>query len=155
MDYDRHEIRVGVAKGAGLVETLLSKPEHVIVMDNNVCIEPDKEPDSIIDHLNYKTIRGTTVFNEDHVAVIESTDVLSGVRNALPDGRCQEIFDILVQQGMAFDKYLQFMGDAYRHDCPPKIVHIAQHLGVNTRTVNQCRDTIRLVMIANEVVPSC
>jgi phage FluMu protein Com len=143
------EIRVVENSNAGELEAYVSKPEHVLVLDNHTKSGSDEEGDSFtISQLSFRTIGAQKMDQDDHVATIDASDVMIAVRESLPEGDCQAIFDIECGLGDIYHRFSEEYGDD-----KPKKNHISQFLGITTRSVNMCIENIRNVCLAHGLVP--
>lgn len=118
-------------------------PEHVMFQE-----ETEQEGEHLIAQLSYKTVGGCRMDQDDHVAMVDTMDVLEAVRAALPDGTCQAVFDIDSQQGPTYKEFSQKYGDNTPRKC-----HIAEFLGIAHRTVGQYRDQIRVCCYYHNLAP--
>jgi hypothetical protein len=109
-------------------------PEHVMYQE-----ESEIDGEHIITQLSYRTVGGGRMDQEDHVALVDTIDVMEAVRAALPDGTCKAVFDIDSGQGDIYEEFCKKYGDRAPHKC-----YIAEFLGIAQRTVGLCRDQIRI-----------
>jgi len=143
------EIQVVENADAGDLEAYVSKPEHVLVLDNHTKSGSDDESDSFtISQLSFRTVGAQKMDQDDHIATIDATDVMIAVRESLPEGDCQKIFDIQCGIGDVYDEFSERFGDDR-----PKKNHIAMFLGITTRSVNIYMENIRTVCLAHGLVP--
>ncbi len=130
-------------------QVLLYQPEHVSVLDNLARVTNGQEPDQTITQISYRTVGGGENMDlDDHTSGVENNETLRVIRDGLPEGHCQDVFDILTQQG---DTYMRF--SAQYGDGEARINHISVFLGITTRAVNMHKETIRVLCHANELVP--
>ena len=85
---------------------------------------------------------------DDHVAAIETSDTMTAIRESLPEGHCQSVFDIDSGSG---DEYSRFSGEY--GDREPKKCHIAKFLGITPRAVSIHREIIKVQCLAHELGP--
>lgn len=143
-------IHVMVNSDAPDIEAYVVKPEHVLVLDNHANeTRGDEDGKSFtISQISYRTVGLERMQTENHVGTIDSQDVMRAVREALPDGDCQKVFDIWAGSGETYLEFSDKFGDG-----KPCINHIARFLGITTRAVNQHKDTIKVNMLANDFTP--
>jgi len=145
---DRREIHVIENKMAGELKALVSRPEHVLVLDNNSTGTGDADGDFTISQISFRTIGAEKMNQDDHVAVIDTNDVIVAVRESLPEGVCQDIFDIQCGLGEIYNRFSDEHGDDR-----PKKNHIAKFLGITTRSVTIQMEVIRNVCLVHGLVP--
>lgn len=148
VEHDHSEIRITVSPTAPSISAFVVHPEHVLVLDGHTSINDD-EGDHPINQITYRTVGEERVNQDDHVALIESSDVMLAVRESLPDGCCQDVFDIYAQSGETYQRFSIEYGDG-----APKIAHIASFLRISPRAVGQYRSQIKINMLANGLVPA-
>ena len=85
---------------------------------------------------------------EDQTVIVDTSDVVDAVRNSLPDGDCKQVFDIFGGRGKAYLDFSEEFGDGKA--C---INHIARHLKITTRAVNQHKEVIKVNMLAAGMTP--
>jgi hypothetical protein len=144
-------IKVKTAPHAPKLEAYVVKPEHVLVLDS-YSSESDNDEDGntfTISQVSYRTVGVEKMEQNCQSATIDTHDVIEAVRNALPDGECQKIFDIWAGRGPAYLEFSDVYGDG--RAC---INHIARFLGITTRTVNMHKDNIKVQMLAYGMVPN-
>lgn len=126
------------------------KPEHVSVLDNFSNAENDQENSGFtISQVSYRTVRGGRMDLDDHVESVDNREAMSAIRDALPEGHCQDVFDIFAGQSEIYDRFSAKYGDK-----EPRINHVAEFLGITTRAVNNHKESIRIHMDLNNLVPS-
>lgn len=140
-------IKVKEEPAAPTIESYVVKPEHVLMVDNGT--SDDENECFTVDQISFRTVKAAKMELENHVATVESSDVMRAVRDALPDGDCRKVFDIMSQQGEIYDEFSKEYGDK-----KPRVTHIARFLGTTSRTVNTYCENIRVVCLANHLVPS-
>lgn len=134
---------------APFLEAYITKPEHVLMLNGQNNSDDDEESQSFtISQVSYRTIGAEQMLQESHTSLIDSEDVLSAIRHSLPDGECQRVFDIWSGRGDSFIEFTKEFGD--KRAC---INHIARHMGITTRAVNQHKETIRINMLAHGMFP--
>jgi hypothetical protein len=142
------EIQVIENSSAESIETMISKPEHVLVLDNSTKDGSENGGDFTINQISFRTIGAYKMDQDDHVATIDANDVMLAVRASLPDGDCKKIFDIQCGIGGAYGEFSIEYGDDR-----PKKNHIARFLGVTARSVTIYMENIRTVCLAHGLVP--
>lgn len=125
------------------------KPEHVSVLDNFVSMGDDQEADYTISQISYRTVGGYRMDLDDHVTMVDNSEVMQAVRDALPDGHCRDIFDIFSGQGEKYNEFSARYGDG-----DPAIKAVADFLGITTRAVTNYKQSIKVHSLANNLVPS-
>lgn len=133
---------------APFLEAYITKPEHVLMLNGQNSDDDDESQSFTISQVSYKTIGAEQMQQENHTALIDNEDVLSAIRHSLPDGECQKVFDIWSGRGDSFIEFTKEFGD--KRAC---INHIARHMGITTRAVNQHKETIRINMLAHGMFP--
>jgi len=131
------------------LEAYVTKSEHVLMLNGPNNSDDDDEGQSFtISQVSYRTIGAEQMYQESHTATIDNEDVLTAIRNSLPDGECQLVFDIWAGRGDSFIEFTKQYGD--KRAC---INHIARHMRITTRAVNQHKETIRINMLAHGMFP--
>jgi len=126
------------------------KSAHVNVVDNHTTTgNDDQDSDFTISQIDYKTVEGNRMDPDDHVGTVDNKEAMVAVREALPDGDARAVFDILSQQGEAYDDFTK----TYNYESMPKVNHIARFLGTTTRQINSYKKTIGLHMLNCRMVP--
>lgn len=143
-------IDVQACQNAPTIEVGIIKPEHVTVIDNHVTNSGEEDASSgfTINQVSHRTSGGGRMDQEDHVSVIDRNEAAKRVRDSLPDGDCQKIYDILAQVGTSYDAFSGVYGSG-----EPRTNHIAEHLNITTRAVKQHKDTIRIHCLACGLMP--
>jgi hypothetical protein len=136
---DDRYIKVLKKVGADTITGLVSIPEHVMYQE-----ESEVEGEHIIAQFSFRTVGGNRMDQDDHVAVVDTVDVLEAVRAALPDGTCKAVFDIDTQQGPTYEQFSQRYGDQTPRKC-----NMAEFLGIAQRTVGLCREQIKVCYLSN------
>ncbi len=149
MQANRSTIAVQAVKNAKEIETLVVKPEHIVILDGYARIVGDQDSDHTITQISYRTTGGSRMDLEDHVATYDNTDAMSAIRSAIPDGNCRDVFDILSHQGTVYVAFSNKYGDNDSH-----LSHIANFLGITPKMVEQHKQTIKLHCLANHLVPA-
>lgn len=148
VEADISAIRVKVTPGAPDLTAYVAKPEHVNMLENNGSV--DEEGDGFtISQVSYRTVGGERMDLDDHVAVVDSTDAISAVRAALPDGHCRAVLDIRSGLGDVYRDFSERYGDG-----TPRVNHIAEYLGITPRAVNEHSKTIKIMCLANGLAPA-
>jgi len=145
---EAHDDRICVLRDASapLLESTISLAEHVLMQEEGVQDGDDNV--FTIQQVHYRTMEGVNMDQEDHVQCVESSDVMTAIRCALPDGDCQVVFDIDSQTGPHYTAFSEMFGDK-----KPKKTHIAQFLGTTTRQIGLHRDNIRGQCLIHNMVP--
>ena len=127
------------------ITSLVSMPEHVIYQEDN-----EKKGDSghTYDQISYRTVGDARMDPDDHIATVDTNDVMDAIRLALPDGTCKAVFDLDSNQGQIYHEFSQKFGDS-----PPKKCHMADFLGVAQRTIGICREQIKINMCYYGLTP--
>ena len=134
---------------APYIQAYISKPEHVLMCNNQSDSKDNDESQSYtISQISYKTIGAEKMIQRDDTAIIDNEDVINAIRHSLPDGECQQVFDIWAGRGNSFDEFSREYGDKIA--C---INHIARYMGITTRAVNQHKETIKINMLAHGMTP--
>lgn len=144
-----HSIDIKEDLNAPVIEVSVTKPEHVMVVDNNQNAGGDEcESSFTINQVSHRTSGGAKMDQEDHVALLDMTEAAKKVRESLPDGDCKKIYDILSQNGDTYDGYSKNYGIG-----KPKTNHIAEFLGITTRQVKQHKESIKINCLAFDFHP--
>lgn len=143
-----NEIVVLENSNAGNLTSVSSKKKYATYQENGSGGDDDDGATFSISHVAFRTIGGVRMDQEDHVATIETNDVMEAIRGALPEGDCRRIFDIESGLGSEYELFSGTYGDS-----APRKIHIAKHLGITPRAVGAYRDTIKLQMLAHGLVP--
>lgn len=144
-------VRVECNPAAPQIEALVSKPEHVMVLDNNASISDDDDGKTFsIQQVSFKTVGGCKVDPDDESDKIDREDVMRAIYGSLPDGDCRKIFEICKQEGPAYEEFRQ----EYDYDGEPKQTHMAKHLGITPRSVKNHLANIRHICLVHEFVPA-
>lgn len=142
------EIYVIENSNAESIEALISKPEHVMVLDNSTKSGgEDGDGGFTISQISFRTV-GAQKMNQDDIATIDANDVMLAVRDSLPDGDCKKIFDIQCGIGETYGQFSIEYGDDRA-----KKNHIARFLGITARSVTIYMENIRTVMLVHGMVP--
>jgi hypothetical protein len=150
VECDNTTIKVHQNSDAPDLEAYIIKPEHVLVLDG-YSSESDSDDDGksfTISQVSYRTVGIERMQQEDHVTTIDTSDVIEAVRASLPDGECKQVFDIWAGRGQTYIEFSEEFGDG--RAC---INHIARHLKITTRAVNQHKETIKVNMLAHGMMP--
>ena len=138
IEIGQREIRVAVTTAAPTTRALVVHPEHIVILDGHSSIKDDGEGDHPINQVTYRTVGAERVEQDDHIEETDSSDVMRAIRNCLPDGNCQKIFDIWAQTGEAYEDFSAEYGDGQA-----KISHIAAFLSISPKAVTNYRDQIK------------
>jgi ribosomal protein L33 len=149
IEIDTKWIAVVVNYDAPTAKAFIVSPEHVNVLDNFLSVGDDQDSGHTIANIDYRTVEGQRMDLENHVASVENHESMVAVRDALPDGHCRDVFDILSQQGQIYLDFSEQYGDQ-----EARINHIAEFLEITPRAVNFHKRTIKLQCLANAMVPS-
>lgn len=144
------EIRIRETPAAATIEAFVIRPEHVMVLDNSQSVSGGETDDGgfTINHISFKTIGAQRMDQENHVLVVEQADTMNVVYNKLPNGHCRTVCDLLLQRGESYETFQQ----KHHYDSPPRLQHIADHLGITNRAVKQHVQTIRHICLSNGLV---
>lgn len=140
------ELCVHQSLGSDVIEAYVVRPEHVMMLDDTA--SSGDEAGFSIDHVSFKTVGTNRMDQEDHIGRVEFTDVMDAVLDSLPDGHCQKICQLCMQEGELYERYSAAYGNGL-----PKQTHMAEFLGITTRSVKQYMGTIKMVCLANNLVP--
>ncbi len=130
-------------------QALVIKPEHVSVMDSLARVSDEQESDSALSQIPYRTVGASRMDQEDHVGAVASAEAMDTIREALPDGHCRDVFDICSQQGDVYGRFSDTYGNG-----EAKINHVADFLGITTRTVHSYKTIIKHHCYDKGVVPT-
>lgn len=146
--FDDDAIYVYTAYHAPIIEGSITKPEHVQIMEDIQCIVNE---DNVwdISQVSQKTIKGIKMDSEDHVDCVEKFELLNQVKRSLPANGCDIVFDILCQQGQAHNEFSKIYGDG-----EPKTNQIAAFLNTNAKIINNHKNTIQTMCLAQGLTPS-
>ena len=150
IDFTDNVIVVRQTTNAPTLEAYVVKPEHVLVVEG-YSSESKKDPDGksfTVSQVSYRTIGTERMQQEDQTVIVDTSDVVDAVRNSLPDGDCKQVFDIFGGRGKAYLDFSEEFGDGKA--C---INHIARHLKITTRAVNQHKEVIKVNMLAAGMTP--
>jgi hypothetical protein len=150
VDFTDNAIVVNQTTNAPTLEAFVVRPEHVLVVEG-YSSESKKDPDGrsfTVSQVSYRTIGTERMHQEDQTENVDNSDVVNAVRNSLPDGDCKQVFDIFGGRGDAYIEFSEEYGDGKA--C---INHIARHLKITTRAVNQHKEVIKVNMLAAGLTP--
>lgn len=121
--------------------------EVVAVSENVQLQEPDENQDNFN---NYSKVSRGGIFMdvENHVETIEMIDVISNIRDSLPEGTCQQVFDIKNQSGEIYKQFSETYGDS-----DPKAKQIADFLNISPRLVTTHINNIKIMCLAKGLNP--
>ena len=134
-----------VLAGGDTATTEKFKKERVAVLESTTRVESDVDT---IDSVGHRTVGGARMSQEDHEGTVDTSDALEKVRSVLPDGTAQQILSIITAQGDIYKDFSDSYGDGQ-----PKMNHIAEFLGVPTKTVSNTMEKIRVLCIAAGLTP--
>ncbi len=142
-----HSIEIEAKVNAPTVEVSIIKPEHVTVVDNHQTSGEEEISSSgfTLSQVSHRTSGGEKMDQDDHVATLDMSEAARKVREALPDGDCKKIYDILSQVGEYYDEFSTNYGYGI-----PRTNHIAEYLGITPRAVKQHKETIKIHCYAND-----
>lgn len=144
---DNGYISIKEDKNSIQVSTSILVPELINIVDNQSTKNDDIE--QTIDGIGHKSIGAERMEPTDHIHQHALSEAFQKVRKEIPDGECKQVFDILSQNGEAYQIYTTTYGDE-----TAKTNNIARLLGVSTRTINHYKQIIQTVCMANDLVPS-
>lgn len=129
---------------APLVDALVVRPAPVLMSTTQSSIGGSGEESTsyAIEHLEYKNS------GELSMQTMENNEILDVIRQSLPDGECQDTFDIYSERGPLWEKFSNEYGDA-----PPRAGHIAQFLGTTARAVAGHKSKIMIHCFSHGFVP--
>lgn len=143
------KIQIKHEERAPQIEAFVTKPEHVMVLDNHTSISDDDNGFSI-QRMSFRTVRGTKMEPESHVDKLETKDVMLAVFESLPEGDCQKIFQLYQQYGPLYDEFRK----SYAYEGEPRQAHMAKFLGITPRAVKQHIERIRHMCLAFDFTPA-
>lgn len=141
------DILVYCDSDAPTIESYIIKPEYISILDSKPSSE-NEESEFSVQQVSHKTVRGSRMDFDSHTQAVESLDVLEIIRDALPEGHCRAVFDLSAQVGEIYDKFSSEYGDGL-----PRISYMAQFLGVTPKVIKTHQDTIKVICVANGLMP--
>lgn len=139
-----HEFIVPDVPTAPMVDALVVRPAPVLMSTTQSRIGATGEESTsyAIERLEYKNT------GESSMVALENKEVLDAIRQSLPDGECQDTFDIISGRGELWEKFSDEYGDT-----TPRAGHIAKFLGTTARAVAGHKSKIMVHCLANDFVP--
>jgi hypothetical protein len=122
-----------------------SRKERVAVLESTARIESDVDT---LDSVGHRTVGGARVNQDDHEQNVDLSDALLNVKSVLQDGVQQSVLMILSQQGEIYKRFSDRYGDGQA-----KQNHMAEFLGVPTKTISTTMDKIKVLCIAKGLTP--
>lgn len=132
------KIIIAVDETAPMIKSQVLKQEHVKTTN----FAPD---DNILDGIGFRSHGSEKMDLENHVAMVESNDMLQTIRDSLPDD-CIPLFEIMSQIGDNYQRYVSEYG--YGQPC---ISNIAKMLNMSTKAVMDLKKTIKLACLKASV----
>lgn len=134
------------------IQALVTKSEHVLVLDANQSVSDDSEnaPKFSLEHISFKTIEGNKVELIEHTELIDRHDTMRAIEERLPEGDCRKIFQIIQQEGESYNEFR----NSYNYDSEPRQAHIARHLKITPRSVKNHIAVIKLACLSQGFGPS-
>ena len=133
------------------IQALITKPEHVIVLDNNQSVSDEEDGNKFsIDQVDFKTVEGCKMELIESTELLERHDIMMAVENSLPEGDCRKIYQIIKQDGEIYQEFRK----VYDYDSEPRQAHIAKFLNITPRCVKNHLAHIRLACLSHNFVPS-
>ncbi len=150
------EIAIGVNHQAPQVEAIIATPQPVCIQGRSTYDHGLDEESSVYDahynHIKIGAIGGASM-QEDGIASVESSDLMTTVRGALADD-AKQVFDIFSGSGPTYDEFVKYQyehnNEAYVEE--PRPTHIAKFLGLGKRQVDQIVSDIRIQYLALNTV---
>ncbi len=127
------------------ISTSIVSPEYINMVDGSSCIAGSDDTQFNIDQIGE---RGTGMYSEDHVAQIETLDVITQIRQAIANDQCKAIFDIMAQHGDTFADFTTKFGDKR-----PTNDQLATFLGVSSKDIPYHRENIRTICLMHGLTP--
>ena len=149
IDCRPNEIRIMENSMAGNLEATISKPEHVLVLENTTTGDDVEGNSYTISQLAFRTVGAERMDQEDHVQIITNADLMKAVRASLPSGDCQRIFDIHAGIGPDYLDYIEEFGNHSR----PRKNHLARFFGITMKSVTQHLGDIKIQCLAHDFTP--
>src|SRR5690606_6731325 len=114
------------------LEAFVVKPEHVTVVEDSGSIIDDNDESAFsIQQISFRTVGEYKMELENHVETIDRQDIMAAVKDSLPLGDCQKIFELYTQTGEIYNEFRAAMG----YDGEPKQAHMAKYLGISKKIV--------------------
>jgi len=146
-------LAIVTSESAPIIKASVIKPVHATTLDN-VTDSDGNVSDHAVTQASYKTVRGYRMDSEDHVQSVSNTEALTHVRDVLPDGDCQAIFDLYMQDGPTFEEFTKMYGGPNGYPGKPRLSHIANFLQITSRKIKSYQEMIRLACLANSLLPA-
>lgn len=145
-------IKVEHNTNAKQLKALVTKPEHVIVLDNNQSVSDDGEgtPKFSLEQVSFRTVGGDKVELIEDTEKIDRYDIMNAIENSLPEGDCRKVFQIMQQEGNSYDEFR----DDFDYDGEPRQAHIARHLKITPRSVKNHLAVIKLACLSQGFGPA-
>jgi hypothetical protein len=87
---------------------------------------------------------------EDNTSAVETREMISHVRDCLPDGDCQAVFQLLSGTGPIYQAFVQQFPDTPKiNQGIPHKNRMAQFLGCTAKEIKQHQQTIGMQLIAH------
>jgi hypothetical protein len=140
VELTERNIRIGETLAAPDIERFISNPEYVLMQDNHTTTGDDEQGSYTLTSISARTVDGVRMDLEDHIGMAESSDWLATVRNQLPSGLTQRVFDLFQQRGDDYPEFSEQFGDK-----EPKISHMAQFFNVGRKAICEAKTHIRVI----------
>lgn len=145
------EIMIEAKNNVPCIEVEVITPQEVCMQGRSSGEDGDDDNISIIDiySKNIAAEVGGDKMQEDGIAMVESEDLLSTIRNSLKDG-AQKVFDIKLGRGDTYDEFLDFQrgDDGDGAVIEPHASHIARFMNVSQRQVTGWLHDIEMQCLA-------
>lgn len=130
---------------AELVELATATNDQVQVVTNSMP-KDDGDDHDIVQQLEKQNMRD--------MQVIEQNDRISALREALPEGDCRHVLDLITNQGEVFDRFAEmYPDDVMANKGVPRQNRMAEFLGCSAKAIKQYRTTIQIQALAHGIVP--
>lgn len=140
------EIMVKETLNARVAEVEVMKPQMVQVMTTPVLDDDGNEMTALDAHQH--RIKGGMAM-QDGMVEVETTDLFDTIKQDLCDG-ARQVFDIYLQQGDAYDQYLEYTKDLPKGQ-KPSLTHIARVLDVSPTQVAKWKSDIEMYCLRHGI----
>jgi hypothetical protein len=141
-----NQILVKDLKGQAACLELVAPYCDEVQVVNNSSREEDGEPLEIITQVEAR------MSVTDSPAMVDMGDELATIRESLPEGDCQRIFELLQCQGPIYQQFAERYPDAVKTNGGiPHQNRMAEFLGCTTKDIKRHQDQIRLQLIGHGI----